>query len=154
MQKRILTKGFMHETNTFSQLPTTLESYKARTIYYDNDGTKKMGGTRTKIAGFINTWKGHDWQGVFPIFAYATPARKVTGETFEHVANTLLDCLKNHGPFDSVCLALHRAMVCTHVDDGEGELLRRFGDVVGQDILIIMTLDLPDVPACRPIWNC
>jgi len=55
MQKQILIKGFMHETNTFSQLPTTLESYKARTIYYDNDGTKKMGGTRTKIAGFINT---------------------------------------------------------------------------------------------------
>ena len=28
MQKQILIKGFMHETNTFSQLPTTLESYK------------------------------------------------------------------------------------------------------------------------------
>lgn len=30
----------------------------------------------------------------------------MTGETFEHVANTLLDCLKNNGPFDAVCLAL------------------------------------------------
>ena len=101
-----------------------------------------MGGTRTEIVGFIDAWEGHDWQGVFPIFANATPAGKVTGETFEHVANTMLDCLKNHGPFDSVCLALHRAMVCTHVDDGKGKLLRRFGDVVGQDIPIVMTLDL------------
>jgi microcystin degradation protein MlrC len=30
MTKRVLIAGFKHETNTFSILPTTLQSYEAR----------------------------------------------------------------------------------------------------------------------------
>ena len=47
MQKRILIAGFKHETNTFSQLPTTLDSYKARMLYYGDEVIAKMRGTKT-----------------------------------------------------------------------------------------------------------
>ncbi len=142
MQKRVLIAGFMHETNTFSQLPTTLDSYKARTLYYGDEVTTKMRRTKTEIAAFIDACERFDWQGVFPVYANATPSGKVTEDVFEHISNVILGSISDQGPFDGICLALHGAMVCSHVDDGEGELLRRIRDAIGQDVPIAMTLDL------------
>lgn len=142
MTRRVFVAGFMHETNTFSQLPTTLDSYKARALYYGDDVVKNLAGTKTEIAAFIDACDRFGWQGTYPIFANATPSGKVTQDTFDHVATVMTDCLKDQGPFDAVCLALHGAMVCTHVEDGEGELLRRIRDVIGPDIPIALTLDL------------
>ncbi len=132
----------MHETNTFSQLPTTLDSYKARSLYYGSDVTKFMRGTKTEIAAFIDACERFGWHGTYPVFANATPSGKVTEETFEHITNVIVDALKDQGPFDAVCLALHGAMVCTHLDDGEGELIARVRAVVGSNIPIVVTLDL------------
>lgn len=142
MNKRVLIAGFMHETNTFSQLPTTLDSYKARSLYYGEDVAKYLRGTKTEIAAFMDACVRYEWQGTYPVFANATPSGKVTEETFEHITTKITDALKDQGPFDAVCLALHGAMVCTHVDDGEGTLLKRVRDVVGPDVPIAVTLDL------------
>jgi len=142
MNKRVLIAGFMHETNTFSQLPTTLDSYKARSLYYGDDVTKFMRGTRTEIAAFMDACERFEWHGTYPVFANATPSGKVAEDVFEHVSTVITDALKDQGPFDAVCLALHGAMVCSHVDDGEGALLRRVRDVVGPDTPIAVTLDL------------
>ncbi|NQV98641.1 MAG: M81 family metallopeptidase [Rhodospirillales bacterium] len=142
MTKRVLIAGFMHETNTFSQLPTTLDSYKARTLYYGADVATHMRKGKSEIAGFLDACTRHDWQGTSPVFANATPSGKVTEDTFEHVTTVILDCLKDQGPFDGICLALHGAMVCTHTDDGEGELLQRIRAVIGPDVPIAVTLDL------------
>ncbi len=142
MAKRILVAGFMHETNTFSQLPTTLESYKARSLYYGDQVVSQMRGTKTEIAAFIDASQRYGWQTTYPVLANATPSGRVTKETFELISNRIVDTLKDQGPFDGVCLALHGAMVCTHTADGEGELLRRVRQVIGTDVPIAMTLDL------------
>jgi microcystin degradation protein MlrC len=142
MQKRVLIAGFKHETNTFSQLPTTLDSYKARMLYYGDEVTVKMRQTKTEIAAFIDACERFNWQGVFPVYANATPSGKVTEDAFAHIANVILDCIMEQDPFDGICLTLHGAMVCAHVDDGEGELLRRIRGVVGPNVPIAMTLDL------------
>lgn len=142
MTKRVCFAGFKHETNTFSQLPTTLESYKARALHYGPEIVHKLAGTRTEMAAFIDAAKRFDWQGVYPVLADATPSGKVAEETFDHIVQTITDCLTDQGPFDGLCLALHGAMVCTHVEDGEGELLRRIRDLIGPNIPIAVTLDL------------
>lgn len=142
MVKRVLIAGFMHETNTFSQLPTTFESYKARDLYYGDDVVKKLRNTKTEIAAFLDACARFEWQGVCAVYANATPSGKVAEDLFEHISTVILDCLTDQGPFDAIMLALHGAMVCSHVDDGEGELLARIRAHVGPDMPIVVTLDL------------
>ena len=140
--KRIFIAGFMHETNTFSKLPTTLDSYRARGLYYGDDVFQKLKGTRTEIAAFFDSCSKYNWEAVCPIYANATPSGKVTKEAFESISQTILASLKREGQFDGILLALHGAMVCAHVDDGEGELLRLIREEVGYSIPIAVTLDL------------
>ena len=45
-------------------------------------------------------------------------------------------------PLDGVYLDLHGAMVAEHLDDGEGELLRRVRERVGPDVPVVASLDL------------
>ena len=44
-------------------------------------------------------------------------------------------------PFDAVYLCLHGAMVAEHLEDGEGELLRRVRALVGADVPVVASLD-------------
>ncbi len=50
--------------------------------------------------------------------------------------------LKRAGQLDAVYIDLHGAMVCEHLDDGEGEILARIRDVVGPSVPLIASLDL------------
>ncbi len=43
--------------------------------------------------------------------------------------------------FDAVYLCLHGAMVTEHLEDGEGELLRRVREAVGKDCPVVASLD-------------
>ena len=140
--KRLLIAGFKHETNTFSQLPTTLDSYRARSLYYGADVATKFRHTKTEIAAFLDACERYGWQAVHPVQADATPSGKVTEETFTHISGTILNAITDEGPIDGVLLSLHGAMVCTHTEDGEGELLRLVREKVGPDVPIGVTLDL------------
>jgi microcystin degradation protein MlrC len=141
-QRRILLAGFKHETNTFSQLPTTLESYKARTLVYGADIPRTFRHTKTEMAAFLDACRENDWQAVHPICGDATPSGKVTEETFDHFASTIVNSLTDDAPIDAIMLSLHGAMVCEHTGDGEGELLARIREKCGSNIPIAITLDL------------
>ena len=140
--KKIFVSGFMHETNTFSQLPTTLDSYRSRSLYFGDEVFQKLRGTKTEIAAFWDVCMEQNWDVICPIFANATPGGKVTKEAFQFVSSKIVDSLKKDGPFDGVLLALHGAMVCAHVDDGEGELLKIIRGQIGSHVPIAITLDL------------
>ena len=51
----VLIAGFKHETNTFSALPTDLEAYKARALYYNDEVPKQLRGTKTEPAAFLDS---------------------------------------------------------------------------------------------------
>ena len=53
----------------------------------------------------------------------------------------LIEDLHNAGNIDAIYLDLHGAMVTKHVDDADGELLRRIRQVLGESIPIIASLD-------------
>jgi microcystin degradation protein MlrC len=141
-QRRILIAGFKHETNTFSQLPTTLDSFKARTLVYGPDVEPAFRNTKTEIAAFMDACTQNDWQAVHTVCGDATPSGKVADEAFDHFASTIVNTITVMAPIDGILLSLHGAMVCSHVEDGEGELLRRIREKSGRDLPIAVTLDL------------
>ena len=142
MPKRVLVAGFKHETNSFSKLPTDMAAYKGRAFYRDQDVTAKMAGTATETGAALEAAKKYGWDARFPIYANATPSGRVTQEVHDTVTGLILDCIRDHGPFDGILLNLHGAMACEHDDDGEGRLLQSIRDAVGRKIPIAVTLDL------------
>lgn len=138
---KILVAGFMHETNTFSRLPTDLEAYRARSFLLGEE-VAGMRGTRTEIAGFLEVCERRGWSAVHPVFANATPSGPVTREAFEFVSGLIFEALEQEGPFDALLLNLHGAMVTDQEQDGEGCLLERLRERLGPDLPIAVTLDL------------
>jgi microcystin degradation protein MlrC len=53
----------------------------------------------------------------------------------------ILEDLKGAAHLDGVYMDLHGAMVAEHIDDADGELLRRIRKLVGEDIPIVASLD-------------
>ncbi len=139
---RILTAVFKHETNTFSPLPTDLTAYGARCLRYGADVPAYFSGTATEMGAFIDAASTRVWDLVHSVAADATPSGKVTRAAFEQIVSTMEEALRTQGPFDAVLLCLHGAMVTEHVDDGEGELLRRLRAIAGDQLPIGVTLDL------------
>ncbi len=143
MTYRVLIAGFMHETNTFSKLATTLDDYRRR---YLVEGAAAMvsgfKGTRNEIGGFIDAATTHGWQPVYTVAANATPSGKLTRDCWETIRDKIVEGARGAGRLDGICLSLHGAMVSETEDDAEGALLEALRGVVGPDLPIVVTLDL------------
>jgi microcystin degradation protein MlrC len=142
MVYRVLVAQFMHETNTFSKLPTTLEDYRRRWLIEGEAMVPRFIGTKNEVGGYIDAAKKYGWQPVWAGAANATPSGKLTRETWEHIRDMIVGAAKKAGKLDAICLSLHGAAVTETEDDAEGALLEALRGVVGPDMPIVATLDL------------
>ena len=141
MTKRVLTAYFMHETNTFSKVPTPLESFEKRAFYRANEIPAVYKGTRSALGATLEAAEKYGWNLVHPVSASANPSGLVTDKAFDTIAGMILEALD--GPkVDGIVLHLHGAMVVDSHEDGEGELLKRIRAKIGPDVPIMVTLDL------------
>ena len=83
MTRRVLTARIKHETNTFSILPTTLDSYPARVFLEGGAVLPALKGANNEIAGVLDIANEEGWDLVAPIAADAPPSGKVSAETCE-----------------------------------------------------------------------
>jgi microcystin degradation protein MlrC len=143
---RIAIGGLHHETNTFAPLKATYEEFLQGGgwpgIQRGEAFFKTFPGMNLPISGGIEVLAGHGHSLVPLVWAAATPSAHVTRDAYERIVGTFLDDLRAAGSLDGVFLDLHGAMVTEHLDDGEGELLRRVRAIVGHEIPIVTSLDL------------
>lgn len=142
---RIAVGGFQHETNTFAPAPASFADFAAPDAW---PGLTRgpalfdaVRGINLPAAGFIEAARdaGHT---LLPLaWCSATPSGPVTRDAYERIAAMLLEDLRSYSALDAVYLDLHGAMVAEHVDDADGELLRRVRGAVGPDIPVIASLD-------------
>lgn len=142
MAKRILIAGFKHETNTFSVLPTDLDAYRARCLYYGNDILQVFADTNSEITGFLDVCATNNWIPVPSVVADASPSGVVTHNAYDTISSRILEDATSDDGVDGVLLQLHGAMVAEHTPDGEGCLLRALRETLGSAIPIGVTLDL------------
>lgn len=142
MAFKVLLAQFMHETNTFSKLPTTLDDYRRRFLVEGEAIVPKFKGTRNEMGGYIDSAARYGWQPVYAVAANATPSGTLTKETWETIRDIILDTVRKAGKLDGICLSLHGAMVTETEDDAEGALLKALRGIVGPDVPIAATLDL------------
>ncbi|WP_291860357.1 M81 family metallopeptidase [Bradyrhizobium sp.] len=143
---RIAVGGFLHETNTFAPTKATYADFVHGggwpAMAHDGDVLKTMRDINVGLAGFIAAAEVRGWELVPTISCGASPSAHVTEDAFERVVKVMLDGIKAAGRLDAVYLDLHGAMVTEHLDDGEGEILKRVRRVVGRDLPLVVSLDL------------
>jgi len=132
-----------HETNRFSPIPTSLDSYREFYLYLPSTGegadilNAPMEGVNLHAA--IER-RGHE--AICGLAASAQPSRPTCCADYEHLRNELIANLQSAGPIDAVALFLHGAQLADGYDDCEGDILSHIRDVVGPDIPIGVMLDL------------
>lgn len=136
---RVAVAGILHESNTFSPIPTDLAAFH---VHRDDGVIKWWRQTHHEMGGIIEGASRFGYE-LFPtLMASATPSGRVTSEAFETLARELIDRLTGAPPLDGLLLALHGAMVSEEHPDGDGEVVRRLREALGKDFPIVVTHDL------------
>lgn len=138
--------GIQHETNTFAPTKADLKAFQTGgsrpPLTTGPDLFPRVKGKNLPIAGFVEQAEALDHHTYALTWGSAAPSDVVTEQAFEHIAGLILDGLQSAPPIDAVYLCLHGAMVTEHLQDGEGELLRRVREAIGPDKPLVASLDL------------
>lgn len=124
---------FATETNTFSNIPTTLASFD---VSFGSDLflSESLRALKIDLADAkINLVGG--------LSAYAEPGAPVQQRCYEMLRDRLIAELAEAMPVDAVLLHLHGAMVSQECDDCEGDILIRLRELVGPEVPIGAMLD-------------
>ncbi len=119
-QRKIVVAMMMHETNTFSPVPTPLAAFRPLA---GQAAIEEFRDTNTQLGGLLSIAQEVGAEVVVPLAANAHPSGYVERAAYEEMAEAIVGAIRSG--CDAAFLALHGAMVAEHVDDGEGELLRR-----------------------------
>ena len=138
---RIFTASLATETNTFSPVPTDMNAFKA--AFYAGPGGHPD--TPTLCSSVVPILRRRGKAEGFTVIegtsCWAEPAGLIQRRTYETLRDTILGELKAALPVDAVVLGLHGAMVAQGYDDPEGDLLARFREMVGPDVLLAAEFD-------------
>jgi len=127
---RIAIGGLDQETNTFSPFRTEYKDF----VFLRGDA-------------MIEERLGHPWPDqdveLLPTFvAWAHPGGLMHRATYEGIREKLVRELQQALPVDGVYLDLHGATEIEEVGDGETDLVHAIRSIVGDDVLICVSLDL------------
>jgi microcystin degradation protein MlrC len=143
---RIAIGGMRHETNTFAPTPADYDAFSvlsAEPSPLEGEALlTRLRGANIPVQGALDRLQALGHACVPLVWAAASPSAHVTEDAFERIIGRLVQRLREAGPVDGVLLDLHGAMVCTHLEDGEGEILCRVRAVVGPQVPIAVSLDL------------
>ncbi len=143
---RIAIGGVQHETNTFASSRATFAEFVRADAWpglaRGSALIESVQGINLPIAGFVEQARADRHELRPLVWCSAQPSGPVTRDAFERIAFILLEDLTAALPVDAVYLDLHGAMVAEHLDDADGELLRRVHDLVGAQVPILASLDL------------
>lgn len=138
--------GFHHETNTFAPEQAAFADFEQADGWPALSRGEAMfdavEGMNLGAAGFTDAALAAGHRLMPLLWCSASPSAHVTEDAYERITGMMLDDLGKAPSLRGVYLDLHGAMVCEHLQDGEGELLRRVRAVIGPDVPLVASLDL------------
>ncbi len=139
---RLFAATLATETNTFSPLPTSLESY--REAVFLRPGEHPDDAPRMCTAPLFVARRRATRDGFTLIegscFA-ASPAGTTNRQDYEAMRDEILGQVAAALPLNGVLLGLHGAMVAHGYDDVEGDIIERVRAIVGSNCVIGVELD-------------
>ena len=133
--------GIMHESNTFSSVPTDMAAFEAGRLIVGDDILDVWAEAHHEVSGFIQGASVYGYELYPTLMASATPSGPVTDAALNKLVGELLRHIKSAPKLNGLLLALHGAMVTESYPDGDGEVLRRLRAALGKNFPIVTTLD-------------
>ncbi len=141
---RVFLAALAHETNTFSPLPTTRQSFEEGLLHRRGDAATLE--KARQFAGYndvLEIARSRGDECIAGLCAWAQPGGPLPRDDYERLRDELLADLRAAGKVDFVFLVLHGAMVAQgNYWDCEGDILRRVRAVVGDSTPVGALLDL------------
>ena len=140
---RVFVAGLVHETNSFSPLPTSLRNFEEDVCYRPPSAAGRD--TALRFAGYgdalaVARERGEEViEG--PCF-WTQPSGPAPAALYARLRDEILDRLREAGTVDMVILSLHGAMMAQGVDDPEADILARVREIVGPGTPVGALLDL------------
>ncbi len=143
MAKTIVIIEFHQETNSFSQVPTTIREFESLALYYGDDvflATKKL---KFQLAGFLKAVeKSNCSYNIVPtVAAWAISGGPIEREVYDHFKNYILEIIASQPQVDGIYLSMHGAMGVEGLRDPESDMLGAIRDLVG-DVPLGVSYDL------------
>jgi microcystin degradation protein MlrC len=139
---RIAVGQIFQESNTFSPMPTTLETFESVYLRRGAELLTGYGNARVEVPGFLAVLKRAGVEPVPLLAASALAGGAVTRAAFETLMRELEQRLAAAGKLDALLLALHGAMCVEDEPDAESEIIERVLDVLPAGTPVGVTLDL------------
>ena len=128
---RLFAASLATESNTFSPIPTSLESYTESGYYPPGKHPDDPKLCTAPLWVARNRAKKEGWELIEGSCFWAEPSGATARPAYEKMRDEILGQLKAAMPVDGVLMGLHGAMVADGYDDCEGDLLARVREIVG-----------------------
>ncbi|KQW42836.1 MULTISPECIES: M81 family metallopeptidase [unclassified Roseateles] len=143
---RLFLGGLVHETSSFSPLPTSVQSFRDGVLIHRSDARAlQQLVAQPNLVGVIAA-AARQGDTLLPgLYAEAQPSGPLSRADYERLRDELLADLQatlSLGAVDAVLLVLHGAMLAEGYPDCEGDLLVRVRELVGPRVPLGALLDL------------
>ena len=139
---RIAIASYGQETSSFSQVPTTLDTFAMYGHYRGDEIFARMREVGA-LGGFLQAMEetAEDWTLLPIIHGWAGASGALTRETLTYFEAAILEGLRRLLPVDAFYFALHGAAVADGVPDTEGHLLALVRSILPAGVPIVISLD-------------
>lgn len=133
--------AFLHESNTFSSQPTTIQSFRENLLLSGEAIRSAMTDADHEVGGFLEGLNAAGAEAV-PLFAaQALPAGPIQSADFDALMLHLLNSIHSGGSLDGLLIAAHGAAVSENQLDADGYWLSELRKELGKEFPIIGTID-------------
>ena len=136
---RIAIGGILTECNHLGGLPIDMAVYEASELLRDEEILQQ---TTSVVGGMVSSVNDAGAKPIPLIFASACAAGPINRDCYDALKAEWFERLQAALPLDGVLLPLHGSALVEGIDDPEGDMITAARSLVGDDIPIIVTLDL------------
>ena len=142
--RRILIAECKQEVSTFNPVPSHYDDFVIRT---GGEVFDYHAGRREEVGGALAAFQGHTGVEVIPTYSAQsiTSGGILAASDFRRIASEFLDAIRSAGPADGAYFALHGAMASECDHDPEGHLLQEARKILGEEVPLVVSLDLHGV---------
>jgi len=140
---KIFCATMIHESNSFSPIPTSRLNFAEDTLYLPstNEGAQHLGQILAGV-DLVDLMRSRGHEPIIGLIANAEPSLPLGTDAYELLRDELVGNLRRALPVDAVFLFLHGAQMAHDVPDCESDIIARVRQIVGPDVPIGVEFDL------------
>jgi microcystin degradation protein MlrC len=150
LRRRILIAECKQEVSTFNP---HLSGYEDFAVRRGDELLKYHRTVRNEVGGGLNVFDSTPGVELVPAYSafFITSGGTLAQAAWERIAKEFLDAIRAAPPVDGVYFCMHGAMASERELDPEGHLLAETRKILGEDIPIVVSLDLHGILTDRMI---